>query len=409
MTRLALAILLGLLISGPAVGDPQYAAIDAHAEAAPPRATTSVQALADYLVKPTDTDREKARAIFTWIAKHIAYDISCYGEPPDAENVLTTRRAVCAGYAKLFAALADAAGLEAVIVHGDAKGTGPPAAIDADGLLNHDWNAVRIADQWHLIDCTWGAGYLDRYERFVREFRDHYFVTPPHLFAYDHLPSDDQWQLLHSPVTKTVFLAQARVQPAFFRYGLRFRSHTLGEIQAQGSLTVTLDAPADTILVAELYQYGAALDERQAFAQREADRFAIHVLLPTAGDYVLRVYARTRNSLDVEYDSAVEYEVHNTKAGTGRFPKMYGSFQERQCYLTGPLSGALPQGEVDFSLRVPGAEDVRVVVNGLSRPLTRTSGDAFSGTVNVEPGIAVVYARFPGQTRYDGLLRYAVR
>jgi len=406
MTKLAMSLLLVAFLAGPVAGDPQYAAIDA--QDAPRSATSSVQALADYLAGSAQTDRGKARAIFTWIAKHVAYDITRYGEPPDAENVLATRRAVCAGYAKLFAALAEAAGLETVVIHGDAKGIGPPAAIDADGLLNHDWNAVRIEGQWHLLDCTWGAGYLDKYGRFVREFRDHYFLTPPQLFAYDHLPREEKWQLLASPLTRDTFLSQPTVQPAFFRYGLRFRSHPLGRIEAQGSLTVAFDAPEDTMLMAELYQYGAVLEEHQTFAQPEASGFAIHVFLPSTGEYMLRVYARRRNSGELEYDSAVEYKIHNTEPGAGRFPKMYGSFQERACYLAKPLSGELPEGAVDFALRVPDAEDVRVVVNGLSHRLNRNGSDGFSGTVNVEPGFAVVYARFPGRARYDGLLRYAV-
>jgi hypothetical protein len=409
MTVFGLLLFIALLSSCPAIADGPYAAIDSHARAAPSSAATSVKALAGYLSESAQTDRDKARAIFTWIGHNIAYDMSRFGAAPDAEEVLETRRAVCAGYAVLFKALADAAGLEAVVINGDAKGVGPPAAIDADGLLNHDWNAVRIDGQWHLLDGTWGAGRIDEYGRFIRDFCDHYFFTSPEVFVYDHLPGDDRWQLLPTALSREAFIAQARVQPAFFRHRLRLLSHRLGRMEAQGGLTVKVGAADDTIVVASLHQNGAMLEEGYTFAQREPDGFSIHLLLPREGDYLLRLYARARNSVQAEYDSAIEYKIHNTRPGSGRFPKMYGSFQERECYLAEPFAGALAVGPTKFSICVPGAEDVVVGVNGLPQKLTRDGDDAFSGIALVEEGRATVFARFPGHRKYEGLLQYVVR
>jgi transglutaminase/protease-like cytokinesis protein 3 len=230
MTSLALMALLAGYASFAFGAEGEFDAIDAHARAAPSAPCTSITSLASYLTAPARSDREEARALFTWIALNINYDVSRFGQPPDPDSVLAERRAVCAGYAALFKALAEAAGLEAEIVHGHAKGTGPQAAISADGLLTHDWNAVKIDGRWALLDCTWGAGRLNERKQFVKRFTDHYFLTPPELFIYDHLPLEDRWQLLQRPVTKSEFMARAWVQSAFFEHGLRLVSHEQSRI-----------------------------------------------------------------------------------------------------------------------------------------------------------------------------------
>jgi hypothetical protein len=413
MVRMVSLVLMALFVgSAPlAVGaEAEFAAIDAHARAAPSAACTSITSLATYLTGPARSDREKARALFTWMALNINYDVSRFGRPPDPRSVLAERRAVCAGYAALFKALADAAGLDAEVIHGHAKGMGPQAAISADGLLTHDWNAVKIDGRWALLDCTWGAGRLNERMQFEKRFTDHYFLTPPELFIYDHLPSEDRWQLLQRPVTKAEFLARAWVQSAFFEHGLRLVSHERGNIEVDDSLTITIGASEETLVVASLLQNGWTLDENHTFTQREARGFVIRAVFPAPGDYVLRVFARERNAAAQEYDSALEYAIHAKGSAHEVFPKMYLSFQERGCHLASPISGILKaDARVHFRVRAPGAEDVIVGVNGLARHLAPAGDGVFSGEVVVERGQAGVFARFPSSKRHEGLLRYEVR
>ncbi len=404
---------LVLLIAGGPVAlcaEADLAAIDAHARSAPPSVCRSIDSLAAYLTAPAQDDRERARALFTWIAVNVNYDPSLLAEQPDPEVVLEQRRAVCAGYAALFKALAKAADLEAQIIRGCAKGAGPKAAIGPDGLLIHDWNAVRIDGEWALLDCTWGAGRLDEQQRFRKRFTEHYFLTSPDLFLYDHFPSDDRWQLLRAPISKEEFLARALVQPAFFEHGLRLVSHEKSNIEADDSLTIVIGAPEDTLAVASMSQNGWELEEGHTFAQRGPDGFVVRATFPAPGEYALRVFARGRNAATQEYESAVEYVVRAKRSTDRVFPKMYVSFQERGCYLASPISGVLKaDAPAEFRVRAPGAEDVIVGVNGLARHLAPAGDGAFSGKVVVERGQATVFGRFPGSRRYEGLLRYEVR
>jgi len=407
---LLLVILLTASVAAASTSSRDFAAIDAHARSAPESAARSIESVADYLTKSSRDDREKARAIFCWIAHNITYDISFLGKTPNPQTTLERRRAVCAGYAALFQALAEAAGLKAEIIHGSSKGPGPAAAIGPDGLLNHDWNAVQIDGTWGLVDCTWGAGRLDERGRFSKRYTDHYFLTPPELFAYDHFPDEPRWQLLDPPLPKETYLRRVKVQPAFFECGLRLLTHGEARIDAGSSLSVRLGAPAETLVVAALSQNGADLTDGYTFAQRAEGGFTIDVVFPAAGDYTLTVFARARGDAGSQYDSAIEYSVH-ARSGTDRvFPKMYASFQERDCHLEAPFDGVLHAGEaVEFRARVPGAEDVAVRVKGLAQHLSARGDDVFSGSVLPEQGQATLFARFPGRTKYEGLVQYQVR
>lgn len=60
-----------------------------------------------------------------------------------AYGALLNGRCVCAGYAAAFKLLADAAGLDSVVVTGTLEGT-----------LPHAWNKVRIDGEWEILDVT---------------------------------------------------------------------------------------------------------------------------------------------------------------------------------------------------------------------------------------------------------------
>ncbi|MFB3880770.1 MAG: transglutaminase domain-containing protein [Armatimonadota bacterium] len=411
LRRLWLAAAFSIALLGTiAAADSDFTDVDRRALAAPRSAERSVSALAAYLSDCGRSDRDTARAIFTWTAYNVVYDTSLVGAKAEASSVLRQRRAVCAGYAVLFKALAEAAGLEAVVIYGEARGRGPAAARSRDGMYNHDWNAVKLDGEWRLVDCAWGAGHLDERGRFIQQFEDHYFLTPPEQFARDHFPNDSKWQLLDHPLSRRGFLRQADVRPAFFEYGLRLASHAEKYIEASSRLSVTIGAPREVNLMASLHRNGVELQEGYTFAQRKDDGYEIQTVFPKRGDYLLRVHARRAGSEDQSYDCAVEYRVHAGGAEASVFPKIFLSFQEGNCSLDRPLTGPLRAGKpVAFRLTAPGADDVLVLCNGSAKRLGAEGGGVFEATLTLDAGDAIVFARYPGQTSHLALLQYKVR
>jgi len=372
--------------------------IDDHARGAPATATRSVSTLAAYLTGPVTSETLKARALFTWIAHHIRYDAAGFRAgtfgPQSAEAVLAQRMSVCAGYANLFLALAQNCRLEARIIGGWGKGVGFGVGRQVFQQPNHAWNAVRIDGQWRLLDSTWGAGYLSTAGQFVRAFNAHYFLTPPELFIYDHLPEDPQWQLLSPPISMPQFLDTVQTYPALFRYqvGLTTRQ---ARLVVPNSLTLSFSAPADVAMMARLLRNGTELEPTLTFTQRENAQIVVRALLPHPGTYEVTLFAKTRQ--EAQYTSVLTYEVTANLATIGPvgFPQVYGAFDERAVRLYTPLQRHLRAGTPHlFQLEVPEATEVLISNNGAMTPLRR-AGTLFRGEVTLHSGEVQVAIRLP--------------
>jgi hypothetical protein len=399
--------------SGSAADRSPYDAIDRHALAAPRSAEASVQSLARYLAKPCRNDSEKARAVYRWVAANIRYDTKAYFSgrirSAGAAGALKNRTAVCEGFSSLFEALGKAAGLEVVTVSGWARGYGSAAGEPISGRPDHAWNAVRIGGRWKLVDPTWGGGVLDEAGQYVRRFDEYFFFTPPEHLIATHFPEEPGWQLLDPPVARAEFDDRPFIRPAFFRCGLETRSHTTCRIEAADTLLVTLDAPAGIEVLARLLPSGSesSMDREWAFSQRDGGLALIRAAFPRTGDFILRVFAK-RSADSGPADWAVDYRIRAERRSRESFvfPETYQGFLEHSVFLKKPLSGRLRSGiERTFRLRVPGAEEVMVDMGKSFRLLDR-NGEWFEGEVRAIAGEITVYAKFPGEKRYCGLLKY---
>lgn len=397
--------------------DYDYEKIDQHALNTPPSAESSVESLASYLAVPARNEREKARSIFRWITKNIDYNVAGYFSgsygAANSSDLLKTRKSVCDGYSDLFESLARQAGLDAVRIAGYGKGYGYKPGENISGQSNHAWNAVKINGSWYLVDCTWGAGYIDEDKKYVREFDDHYFMTPPAEFVYDHFPDESRWQLTDKPITKSEFERRVHVKSGFFNLGLRLGSHGEGTIKAETGTSISIYAPDNVLLIAKLdYADGKRPSSATglgsySFVQREQDRYDIYAKFPTAGSYVLRAYAKQKDDPG-EYSDVIEYRIE-AAAGTGEnagFPMTYGKFTEAGAYLFSPLEGRLKSGATQrFKLRVPGAMNVSVI-NGEEWHYLEQRADLFEGNMTPAKGDVLVCARFLGE-KWDGLVKYS--
>ncbi|KAM0810429.1 hypothetical protein AB5N19_10778 [Seiridium cardinale] len=148
---------------------------------------------------PSHTD--KARTIFTWSHHNIAYNTEeFFGKCIKSRTVEETifhGKAVCQGYAEVYRAIAQRAGLECIMVTGHGKGFGhnplqknqPPPPRDPTG---HAWNAVRIDNgEWKLLDSCWGAGALMN-GVYTQGFNASMFYLSNELFGLKHFPSDQR-------------------------------------------------------------------------------------------------------------------------------------------------------------------------------------------------------------------------
>lgn len=194
------------------------------------------------------TGAEKVRAIYSWITSHIAYNTGIFkprrtayipafdpldtasvwpsGDEMVARQVLKRRAGVCDGYAKLFKVLCNYAGIEAECVLGYGR-----TSTAKNFRTNHTWNAVKIDSNWHLLDVTWAAGYVDYADEFVFRQNDFYFLTPPEQFIHDHYPEDLRWTLLQHPPGQTEFRKAPFRNKNFLKYNVTSYSPATGLIE----------------------------------------------------------------------------------------------------------------------------------------------------------------------------------
>jgi hypothetical protein len=165
-----------------------------------------------FLIKQNfDSDSAKARAIYTYVAKNVKYDIKLaekiesrkpqkfyYKNATDkkekleaiaiklANKTLKKRKGVCGGYAELYTRIAHQANLECKTV----TGWGKAEEKDVGRFQNksrHAWNSVKIGNEWKSIDVTWGAGVVDEDKRkFFFDFKNAYFIPDEEKFALNH-------------------------------------------------------------------------------------------------------------------------------------------------------------------------------------------------------------------------------
>ncbi len=195
-----------------------YAKADSIALNFPKGEYKSYADLASWLTADLHTDHEKFRVLFRWITDNISYSKS--NKSGDANKVLRSKKAVCAGYAALLEAMCNYAGIYCETVIGYSK-------TDINDInkplktIDHAWNAVELNGKWYLVDVTWATSYYDRKtKKTVKSFNELYYLTSPEAFAAKHFPKDEKWQLLDKPVSKSDFIKSPIYYDGFFNHHL---------------------------------------------------------------------------------------------------------------------------------------------------------------------------------------------
>jgi hypothetical protein len=190
-------------------GYSQYETIDNYVKTLVFKKNDGIQVMAEKITAKSETDKEKVRAIFSWIAHNIEYDVNSFmsGRIPKSEpmDVVISGKGVCQGYANLFEALSEAVGIDAYVVSGFSKGYGFANRRKLENS-DHAWNAIKLENEWYLLDATWGAGHLNERGKYISMMQEKYFLANPAFFITEHLPEDPAFQMLPCPITPEEFL-----------------------------------------------------------------------------------------------------------------------------------------------------------------------------------------------------------
>ena len=305
-----------------------------------------MDALAQYLRRPTTSELEKARVAYTWITHNIKYDTDSFfkGLYPSTRprNVLRRGYAVCGGYARLYKELVKKMGLQSKIITGYSKGYRWNGTISSKSY--HAWNAVKIDNFWYFIDSTWGAGNINKQNVFVQKFTDFYFLCPEIVFFYTHYPDDDIWlpDMWKNKFPSSGFEKWSKLlelTPALIRFGLfnhHFRQFDyFNNFSTTESMTDVYISKSkenlhhDTLdLTYELYDAHNDQVPNSVMIADEIKEIRISVIFPAQGDYKLDVYGKPSNK-NGTYSQLFSMKLSHTGSGSKKiYPTVYPPFHQ---------------------------------------------------------------------------------
>lgn len=183
-----------------------------------PAKVQNLETISNLIKKDFTNDSEKARAVYSWIAFNIEFDViaaSSMKGPSDMvfsyrdekekkakeikfkeaiiSKTLLSGKAICHGYSMLFERLSSLVGLESQIIVGNLK-SDPSQIGEANLAIDHAWNAVRIDNEWKFVDTTLGAGYVSQKDdSFKPDFNDSYFFISADNLFLNHYPEEKKW------------------------------------------------------------------------------------------------------------------------------------------------------------------------------------------------------------------------
>ncbi|KPL60384.1 transglutaminase domain-containing protein [Rossellomorea vietnamensis] len=140
-----------------------------------------IKGQAETVTSGKGSDRDKAKAIYDYVAKNVSYDVKKYENDDfnwddSALKTLESKTGVCQDYAYLAIAMLRASDIEARFVEGRAGGIFPG---------RHAWVEANLDGEWVTLDPTWGSGYL-KDDKFVPAFNEDYFDPDMNEFKKTH-------------------------------------------------------------------------------------------------------------------------------------------------------------------------------------------------------------------------------
>ena len=262
-------ILVFLFLSFTILNAQEYAKVDARVKQYPKK-YASAEALAMQIQKDFSSDAEKVRALYTWLATNITYDMHEFingerlirfqyrnqQELQEKQNAireyainstLSDNKAVCEGFAQTFKKVCELMGIRCLFIDGYSKvnvndiGKNP-------SIGDHAWNAVKIDNTWKLIDVTWASGSANG-TVWRQNFSDYYFFTDPDEFVKTHLPSTQGLSFAMKEPSKTAFFNAPVYTRGYFNNNLKLLNPLKGQLKTRpnSSLKFEIEKPNDGI------------------------------------------------------------------------------------------------------------------------------------------------------------------
>ncbi len=205
-----------------------FTAIDEYIKGLGAMEGMSTATINNVVINHFDDKIDKLRAIYTWIALNISYDVKAARTNNTQKNkpadVLATRHAVGLGFASLFQDMCSSAKIRCMTVDGFVKFSANEIGEKATDA-NHTWAVVQLgqsSDPWYYIDPALASGFPDaEMKNFTKSFSGAYFFTDKATFNLQHFPSNDAWRFGPGPKGKGEFYSLPVIKTGAMEYRIK--------------------------------------------------------------------------------------------------------------------------------------------------------------------------------------------
>lgn len=109
-----------------------------------------VRGIINSIITANMSEPQKIKAVHDWLVKNTTYDVGYYNRSDSHNhlyNILYNKVGVCQSYSVAFYVFMGEMGIPCTFIVGSAD--------NGTGAISHAWNAVRLNNEWYLIDVTW--------------------------------------------------------------------------------------------------------------------------------------------------------------------------------------------------------------------------------------------------------------
>ncbi|KAJ8317703.1 hypothetical protein KUTeg_005607 [Tegillarca granosa] len=359
----------------------RFKLIDQHAEQIARSNYSTFRHLIWHLIYGNDVvknDLDKVRTIFQWMLSR-DWKQPLFTETSEENTVEKLLEYFGNGkstHAQVFQILCLYSGLYCKVIVGVAKGRHYiPGETCSQEKFQHCWNAVRIDDNWFLLDLKW-ASRRSLQDTSVSEF---YFLTDPDQLLLSHWAEDLRWQLVDRPITMSEFENLPFVKPQFFLCGLSFISNVKGVLETKrGQVKWEIGLSNQVKFSYKLVSMENGTENQSdlnlkdfIFHEIQNGRAAFILRSPNPGSYCLKLFAKRIDDRiwdKSKFVEVLEYKVHidNTCIEDDPLPNCWdrtwgpGPRSERLCVYPVQKRGLITTNEKSVTFEINKTRPVKI-------------------------------------------------
>lgn len=186
----------------------------------------NIASIVDTITSSFADKRDKALAIYYWIANNISLDPKSVKSNDkkkiDPVSVIQLRKTNSFGFALLFQEMCSMSNIRCLSINGYTKYNFKDID-NAPDEPNHYWNVVQIGqspEEWFYVDVAKASGNLDsKFTNFTKSYSAGYFFAERKIFNLDHFPKNLSWLLGNGPRNKKDFYTLPLIESGAYLIG----------------------------------------------------------------------------------------------------------------------------------------------------------------------------------------------